>query len=39
LPVASAVAYAVSRACGVRIYDLPLSPPKVWRALQEKGAL
>jgi CO/xanthine dehydrogenase Mo-binding subunit len=39
LPVASAVANAVSRACGVRIYDLPLSPPKVWRALQEKGAL
>jgi CO/xanthine dehydrogenase Mo-binding subunit len=38
LPVASAVANAVSRACGVRIYDLPLSPPKVWRSLQEREA-
>jgi CO/xanthine dehydrogenase Mo-binding subunit len=37
LPVASAVANAVSRAVGVRIQDLPLSPPKVWRALQEKA--
>ncbi|NIO08259.1 MAG: molybdopterin-dependent oxidoreductase [Deltaproteobacteria bacterium] len=36
LPVASAVASAVSDAVGVRIFDLPLSPPKVWRALQEK---
>jgi len=36
LPVASAVANAVSRAVGVRIQDLPLSPPKVWRALQAK---
>jgi CO/xanthine dehydrogenase Mo-binding subunit len=38
LPVASAVANAVSRAVGVRIYDLPLSPPKLWRALQEREA-
>ncbi len=38
LPVASAVANAVSRAVGVRIQDLPLSPPKVWRALQNKAA-
>jgi CO/xanthine dehydrogenase Mo-binding subunit len=38
LPVASAVANAVSRAVGVRIQELPLSPPKVWRALQEKAA-
>jgi CO/xanthine dehydrogenase Mo-binding subunit len=37
LPVASAVANAVARAVGVRIKELPLSPPKVWRALQEKG--
>jgi CO/xanthine dehydrogenase Mo-binding subunit len=37
LPVASAVANAVSRAVGVRIQDLPLSPPKVWRALREKA--
>ena len=38
LPVASAVANAVFRAVGVRIQDLPLSPPKVWRALREKAA-
>ena len=38
LPVASAVANAVARAVGVRIQDLPLSPPRVWRALQEKAA-
>ena len=37
LPVASAVANAVSRAVGVRIQDLPLTPPKVWRALQAKA--
>src|SRR5262245_452249 len=37
LPVASAVANAVSRAVGVRILDLPLTPPKVWRALQAKA--
>lgn len=36
LPVASAIANAVSRAVGVRIQDLPLTPPKVWRALQTK---
>lgn len=34
LPVASAVANAVSRAVGVRIQDLPLTPVKVWQALQ-----
>jgi CO/xanthine dehydrogenase Mo-binding subunit len=37
LPVASAVANAVARAVGVRIQDLPLTPPKIWRALQAKG--
>ena len=37
LPVASAIANAVSRAVGVRIQDLPLTPPKVWRALQAKS--
>ncbi|MGH7870884.1 MAG: xanthine dehydrogenase family protein molybdopterin-binding subunit, partial [Candidatus Binatia bacterium] len=36
LPVASAIANAVSRAVGVRIQDLPLTPPKIWRALQIK---
>ena len=38
LPVASAVANAVSRAVGVRIQELPLTPPKIWRALQAKSA-
>ena len=38
LPVASAIANAVSRAVGVRIQDLPLTPPKIWRALQEKAS-
>lgn len=37
LPVASAIANAVSNAVGVRLYDLPLTPVKVWRALQAKG--
>ena len=36
LPVASAVANAVSQAVGVRIQNLPLTPPKVWAAIQEK---
>jgi CO/xanthine dehydrogenase Mo-binding subunit len=39
LPVASAVANAISRAVGVRIQELPLTPPKVWRALQGKNQL
>jgi CO/xanthine dehydrogenase Mo-binding subunit len=38
LPVASAVANAVSRAVGVRIQELPLTPPKIWQALQAKAA-
>jgi CO/xanthine dehydrogenase Mo-binding subunit len=38
LPVASAIGNAVYRAVGVRLYDLPLTPEKVWRAIrQEKG--
>lgn len=36
LPVASAVANALYRAAGVRISDLPLTPQKVWRAMQAK---
>jgi CO/xanthine dehydrogenase Mo-binding subunit len=36
LPVASAIAGAVNRAVGVRIQDLPLTPIKVWQALQGK---
>ncbi|MFQ5682610.1 MAG: xanthine dehydrogenase family protein molybdopterin-binding subunit [Candidatus Binatia bacterium] len=39
LPVASAIGNAVYNAVGVRIYDLPLTPEKVWRAVKtaEKG--
>lgn len=33
LPVASAIANALYRATGVRLYDLPLTPEKVWRGL------
>jgi CO/xanthine dehydrogenase Mo-binding subunit len=36
LPVASAIANGVQQAVGVRIQNLPLTPPNVWRALQEK---
>jgi CO/xanthine dehydrogenase Mo-binding subunit len=36
LPVASAIAAAVNRAVGVRIQDLPLTPIKVWQAIQAK---
>ena len=35
LPVAPAVAGAVADATGAVIRDLPLSPERVWRALQE----
>ncbi len=36
LPVASAIANAISKAVGIRFYDLPITPEKVWRALQAK---
>jgi CO/xanthine dehydrogenase Mo-binding subunit len=32
--VAAAVANAVASATGVRVYDLPLSPERVWSALR-----
>jgi len=35
-PVA-AVANAVAAAIGTRIYDLPITPERVWRALNDKG--
>jgi CO/xanthine dehydrogenase Mo-binding subunit len=38
LCVAPAVAAAVRDATGVTIRDLPLSPERVWRALQERSA-
>jgi CO/xanthine dehydrogenase Mo-binding subunit len=37
LAVAAAVAAAVRDATGVAIRDLPLSPERVWRALQERS--
>ena len=37
LPVASAIANAVYRATGLRLYDLPLTPEKVWRGFQNCG--
>jgi CO/xanthine dehydrogenase Mo-binding subunit len=36
LPVAPAIGNAVYRATGVRLYDLPLTPERVWRALRAK---
>jgi CO/xanthine dehydrogenase Mo-binding subunit len=38
LPVASAIANAVYNAVGVRLYDLPLTPERVWRALTKREA-
>jgi len=37
-PVAPAVAAALARACGVRLFDLPLTPERVWRALRARAA-
>ncbi|HEX9443201.1 MAG TPA: xanthine dehydrogenase family protein molybdopterin-binding subunit, partial [Candidatus Binatia bacterium] len=36
LPVAPAIANAIARGAGIRFYDLPITPEKVWRALGEK---
>ena len=37
VPTAPAVINAIKNACGVRIYDLPATPPKVSAALTAKG--
>ncbi|MGH7826388.1 MAG: xanthine dehydrogenase family protein molybdopterin-binding subunit, partial [Candidatus Binatia bacterium] len=37
LPVAAAIGNALYRATGVRLYDLPLTPERVWQALQAKN--
>ena len=37
LPVAAAIGNAVRVATGVRFYDLPLTPEKVWRALHPRS--
>jgi CO/xanthine dehydrogenase Mo-binding subunit len=36
LPVASAIANALARAVGIRFYELPITPEKVWRKLKKK---
>jgi CO/xanthine dehydrogenase Mo-binding subunit len=33
-PVAPALANAIARACGARLHQLPMTPARVWRALQ-----
>lgn len=38
IPVSPAVAAAVHQATGVRIRELPLTPERVWRALQARDA-
>jgi CO/xanthine dehydrogenase Mo-binding subunit len=37
LPVAPAVGNALYNAVGVRLYDLPLTPERVWRAMHESS--
>jgi carbon-monoxide dehydrogenase large subunit len=36
IPVGGAVANAVAAALGVAVHDLPLTPPRVWKLLQDK---
>jgi CO/xanthine dehydrogenase Mo-binding subunit len=38
LPVAAAIGNAVYHATGLRMYDLPLTPEKVWRKLQDENS-
>jgi CO/xanthine dehydrogenase Mo-binding subunit len=37
IPAIAAVANAVAAATGVRIYDLPITPEKVWRSMKESA--
>lgn len=39
LPVAAAIGNAVYRAIGLRMYDLPLTPEKVWRGLAARAKM
>ena len=39
LPLAAAVANALYDATGVRFYDFPLTPERVWRGLRGKGEI
>jgi CO/xanthine dehydrogenase Mo-binding subunit len=36
LPVASSIANALASAVAVRLYDLPLTPERVWRAIRDR---
>ncbi len=36
IPPVAAVANAVANAIGTRVYDLPITPERVWRAMQNK---
>jgi CO/xanthine dehydrogenase Mo-binding subunit len=38
VPPMAAIANAIERATGVRFTDLPMSPPKILKALRERGA-
>jgi putative selenate reductase molybdopterin-binding subunit len=38
-PVAPALANAIADACGARLRDLPMTPARVWRALQFSPAV
>ena len=38
LAIAAAVGAAINQAAGVEIRDLPLTPERIWRAIQEKKA-
>ncbi|MBI1246536.1 molybdopterin-dependent oxidoreductase [bacterium] len=35
VPPPAAVASAIYHACGVRMFELPMSPPKLWKAISE----
>jgi CO/xanthine dehydrogenase Mo-binding subunit len=38
LAIAAALGAAVNEAAGVKIRDLPLTPERIWRAIEERGA-
>jgi CO/xanthine dehydrogenase Mo-binding subunit len=36
VPGAGAVANAIKAATGARMHELPMTPPRIWRALQSR---